>query len=313
MDAREKLRDIGENMARVMVGKEPVIELALTTLLCRGHLLIEDVPGIGKTTLAASLAKSLGCSFHRIQFTPDVMPSDITGFNAVNVATGEFSYHPGAVMSQMVLADEINRTSPKTQSSLLEAMQENQVTVDQVTYALPQPFMVMATQNPVDYIGTYPLPEAQMDRFFMRLSIGYPSWEEELGILERFENNIDPMEGLQPVATAEDILALQSQLDQVACQEPVKEYIVRIVTRTREHEDLALGVSPRGAIALMRAAKGWALLHGRDYTLPDDVQQMLLPVLSHRVVLKPEARLKEMTAERVLKGVVNSLQVPGIR
>ncbi|MGI6199746.1 MAG: AAA family ATPase [Christensenellales bacterium] len=313
MDAREKLRDIGENMARVMVGKEPVIELALTCLLCRGHLLIEDVPGIGKTTLAASLARSLGCSFHRIQFTPDVMPSDITGFNAVNVATGEFTYHPGAVMSQLVLADEINRTSPKTQSSLLEAMQENQVTVDQVTYALPQPFMVMATQNPVDYIGTYPLPEAQMDRFFMRLSIGYPSWEEELGILERFENNLDPLDALRPVASAEDILALQGQLDQVACQGPVKEYIVRIVTRTREHEDLALGVSPRGAIALMRAAKGWALLHGRDYTLPDDVQQMLLPVLSHRVVLKPEARLKEMTAERVLKGVVNSLQVPGIR
>jgi len=299
-----------ENMKKVIVGKDDVIELILIALIARGHVLIEDVPGVGKTTLVSSLAKSLSCSFRRVQFTPDVIPSDITGFTMADLKTGEFSFRPGMIMSQIVLADEINRTSPKTQSSLLEAMEERQVTVDGTTYPLPAPFMVLATQNPIEYVGTYPLPEAQLDRFLMKIAIGYPTVDEEMQILSRFAS-ASPMQALEAVASAEDIAALQEQAAEVLVSDDVSRYIVQIISRTRMHEDIALGVSPRGSLALLRAAQAAALLAGRDHVLPDDVQKVLLPVLSHRIVLRAEARLKSMTVEKVLKAILATVYVPG--
>jgi MoxR-like ATPase len=309
MDTQAMVAAIKENVSRVMVGKEEAIDLLLTALICRGHVLIEDVPGIGKTTLVSALARSLGCSFGRVQFTPDVMPSDVTGFTMANLKTGAFEYCQGAIMKQIVLADEINRTSPKTQSALLEAMQEGQVTVDGQTHPLPRPFIVLATQNPVEYVGTYPLPEAQLDRFFMRLSMGYPSTREEIEIMDRFEGQ-SPLSDLPAVASVEEVLALQQAVVDITCGQAVKEYIALIIDATRKHEDVVLGVSPRGSIALMQAAKGWALLQGRDYALPDDVQRMVEPVLAHRLTLKPEARLKDMTAPRILKNILNLVRVP---
>lgn len=309
MDTKQMVTQIKENIARVMVGKEEAIELVLTAMICRGHVLIEDVPGIGKTTLVSALAKSLGCSFGRVQFTPDVMPSDVTGFTMANLKTGAFEYCQGAIMKQIVLADEINRTSPKTQSALLEAMQEGQVTVDGETHPLPQPFLVLATQNPVEYVGTYPLPEAQLDRFFMRLSMGYPSPREEMEIMDRFEGE-SPLAELTPVVSQEEVLSLQQAVRDITCSPAVKEYIALLVDATRKHEDVVLGASPRGSLALMQAAKGWALLQGRAYALPDDVQRMVEPVLAHRLTLKPEARLKDMTAPRILKNIVTLVRVP---
>nr|MDD6336504.1 MoxR family ATPase [bacterium] len=305
------LKLIKENISRAIVGKDTAIEQLLVALICRGHVLIEDVPGVGKTSLIAALARSLDCSFSRIQFTPDVMPSDITGFTAANIKTGEFHFQPGAVMSQIVLADEINRTSPKTQSALLEVMSEQQVTVDGVTYPMPKPFMVMATQNPIEFVGTYPLPEAQLDRFFLRLSLGYPSVMEEVQILERYQSG-DPLKELEPVATAEQVLELQQQVDHVKTSVAIHEYISRLVAVTREAPDLTLGVSPRGSIALLKAARGYALLRGRDYVLPDDVQSMVEPVLSHRLILKPEARLREKSIKSVLKATLQAVKVPGV-
>jgi len=305
------VKEIKENIERVIVGKEKVVDLILISLICKGHVLIEDVPGVGKTSLVSSLAKSLDCTFKRIQFTPDVLPSDITGFSMSNFKTGEFEYHPGMVMSQIILADEINRTSPKTQSALLEVMEENQVTVDGVTHKVPQPFMVLATQNPIEYIGTYPLPEAQLDRFFMRISIGYPSLREEMAILTRFQKS-NPLQDLKPVASAKDILEMQDRVQEIFCAEEIKEYIANIVSYTRDHKDISLGVSPRGAIFLMKAAQAFAMLQGRDYVIPDDVQKMVPPVLAHRLILKPEARLKDITAERVLQSILNTLRVPVI-
>lgn len=307
---RRIVRALQQNIAKVIVGKEEIIELALIALLCKGHLLIEDVPGVGKTTLASALAKSLACSFKRIQFTPDVTPSDITGFSVVNFKTGEMEFKPGAVMSQIVLADEINRTSPKTQSSLLEVMEEYQVTVDGVTYKMPRPFLVLATQNPVEFVGTYPLPEAQMDRFFMRIAIGYPSVEDEMDILERYSAQTTPLSQLSPVCSAEDIIQLQAAVGSIYCSREVRSYVANIAAGTRRHTALSLGVSTRGAIALIRAAQACALLAGRDYILPEDVQAMALPVLSHRVMLSPEARMKAVTAERVIASLLESLQVP---
>ena len=299
-----------QNIGLVVVGKDEAIELMLVALICRGHVLIEDVPGVGKTTLASSLARSLDCSFKRIQFTPDITPSDITGFSIVNMKTGDLEYHPGLIMSQIVLADEINRTSPKTQSSLLEVMEEGQVTVDGITYRMPSPFIVLATQNPVDFVGTYPLPEAQLDRFFMRISIGYPSVDEEAGILERMTTNARPMDELRPICAAQDIVYLQEQVGTVYTSKEIRMYVSMIAQASRKHNALQLGVSTRGAIFLLRAAQAYALLMGRDYVIPEDVQHMAAPVLAHRLVLSPEARMRNMTAERVLANVIGSVQVP---
>ena len=299
-----------QNVGKVIVGKESAVELMMIAVLCRGHVLIEDVPGVGKTTLASALARSLDCSFKRIQFTPDITPSDITGYSIVNFKTGELEYRPGMIMSQIVLADEINRTSPKTQSSLLEVMEEGQVSVDGATYAMPEPFIVLATQNPVDFVGTYPLPEAQLDRFFMRVSIGYPTAEEETDILERYAYGKKPMEELRPICTSSDILRLQQEVEGVHASREVRAYISAIAASSRKSAALQLGVSTRAAISLLRASQARALLEGRDYVAPEDVQRMAEPVLAHRLVLSAEARMRNSTAERVLAGVMQGVQVP---
>lgn len=299
-----------DNISKVIIGKEEAVEYALIALLCNGHVLIEDVPGVGKTTLASALAKSLACSFRRIQFTPDLMPSDVTGFTLVNFKTGEMEFKEGAVMSQVVLADEINRTSPKTQSALLEVMEEQQVTVDGVTHPLPKPFIVLATQNPGEFVGTYPLPEAQMDRFFLRISIGYPTIEQEMDVLERYSGVVKPMATIEPVCTAQDILALQEMVKRVYCSPEVRMYVATLVAATRQEPALALGASTRAAIALIHGAQACALLAGRDYIIPEDVQHMALPVLSHRLVLSAESRMKGVTAQSVVMKVLKSVAVP---
>ena len=299
-----------KNVGSVIVGKESAIELMMIAILCRGHVLIEDVPGVGKTTLASAIARSLDCSFRRIQFTPDITPSDITGFSIANFKTGELEYRPGMIMSQIVLADEINRTSPKTQSALLEVMEEGQVSVDGNTYPMPQPFIVLATQNPVDFMGTYPLPEAQLDRFFMRISIGYPNAEEEADILERYTSGKKPMDDLRPICTSGDILRLQQEVEGVHTSREVRAYIANIAAASRRNSALQLGISTRAAISLLRASQACALLDGRDYVSPEDVQRMATPVLAHRMVLSPEASMRNMTAERVLQGVMGAVAVP---
>ena len=299
-----------DNISKVIIGKEEAVEFALIALLCNGHVLIEDVPGVGKTTLASALAKSLACSFRRIQFTPDLMPSDVTGFTLVNFKTGEMEFKEGAVMSQVVLADEINRTSPKTQSALLEVMEEQQVTVDGVTHPLPKPFIVLATQNPGEFVGTYPLPEAQMDRFFLRISIGYPTIEQEMDVLERYSGVVKPMATIEPVCTAQDILALQEMVKRVYCSPEVRMYVATLVAATRQEPALALGAATRAAIALIHGAQACALLAGRDYLIPEDVQHMALPVLSHRLVLSAESRMKGVTAQSVVMKVLKSVAVP---
>ena len=310
MQPRQMINALQQNIGKVIVGKEEAIEYALVALLCKGHVLIEDVPGVGKTTLASALAKSLDCSFKRIQFTPDLMPSDITGFTLVNFKTGEMEYTPGAVMSQVVLADEINRTSPKTQASLLEVMEEYQVTVDGITHALPQPFIVLATQNPGEFVGTSPLPEAQMDRFFLRISIGYPSVEQEMDVLERYSGQVKPMETLEPVCSAQDIILLQQMVTTIYCAPEVRAYVAQLVAATRQDPALQLGASTRAAIALIHGAQACALLDGRDFILPEDVQHMVLPVLSHRLLPNPEARMKGITAEQVLMNILQNVAVP---
>jgi MoxR-like ATPase len=310
LDSENVARLLKHNIGKVIIGKSETVELMLIALLCGGHVLIEDVPGVGKTTLASSLARSLDCSFKRIQFTPDITPSDITGFSIVNFKTGELEYRAGLVMSQVVLADEINRTSPKTQSSLLEVMEEGQVTVDGVTYLMPQPFIVLATQNPVEFVGTYPLPEAQLDRFFMCVSIGYPTIEEETSILERFTTGAKPIDELRPISGAHDIAALQGAVGNVYSSREVRAYVSLIAEASRRHSSLQLGISTRGAIFLLRASQAKAMLSGRDYVLPEDVQAMVQPVLAHRVLLSAEARMRNMTASRVLQSVVSAVQVP---
>ena len=299
-----------DNIGRVIVGKEEAVEYALIALLCKGHVLIEDVPGVGKTTLASALAKSLACSFKRIQFTPDLMPSDVTGFTLVNFKTGEMEFKEGAVMSQVVLADEINRTSPKTQAALLEVMEEHQVTVDGVSHPVPQPFIVLATQNPGEFVGTYPLPEAQMDRFFLRISIGYPTVEQEMDVLERYSGVVKPMSVIEPVCTAQDILALQQMVTQVYCSPEVRMYVATLCAATRQDPALTLGASTRAAIALIHGAQACALLDGRDYIIPEDVQHMVQPVLAHRLVLSPEAKMKGLTAQGILQRVMGTVRVP---
>ncbi len=312
MDCKPLLDAIRQNIQQVIIGKDRVIDHLLISLLCSGHVLIEDMPGLGKTTLVSALAASLGCSFRRIQFTPDVLPSDITGFTMFNLKTGEQELHLGSIMNQIVLADEINRTSPKTQSALLEVMQENQVTIDGKTYPAPAPFMVLATQNPVEMAGTYPLPEAQLDRFFMRISMGYPTHGEELDILHSHRSRQNAVK-LQAVASAADVLDMQKALDDILCAPPVLDYIVSIVETTRALNDVLLGVSPRGSIALMQAAKGAALLEGRRYVLPDDVQRMAFPVLCHRLVMRTRAGMNRQTPESVIDAVLRTVPVPSAK
>ena len=299
-----------KNVGRVIVGKSEAVELIMIAMLCKGHVLIEDVPGVGKTTLASAMARSIDCSFKRIQFTPDITPSDVTGFSMMNMKTGEMEYREGLIMSQMVLCDEINRPSPKTQSSLLEVMEEGQVTVDGKTYRMPQPFMVLATQNPVDFVGTYPLPEAQLDRFFMRVSIGYPTPEEEADILERYTAGAKPMETLEAICASADIVKLQQQVETVYAAKEVRTYIANIAGASRKSGALQLGVSTRAAISLLKACQAHALMNGRDFVTPEDVQKMAEPVLAHRLVLSPEARMRSMTPQRALAGILGSVQVP---
>lgn len=312
LDMQKTRQAIKDNIARILVGGEKVIDLLLIALLSQGHVLIEDVPGVGKTTLTQAFARSLDLSFSRIQFTPDVLPSDITGYNLYQLDRQEMVFHPGAIMSHIVLADEINRSSPKTQSSLLEVMEERQVTVDGITRPLPRPFMVLATQNPIEFSGTFPLPEAQLDRFLLKLRLGYPNHQEELAILQR---HLHPprWQDLEAVMSAADVLDLQDKIAEITVSAPVMEYIARIVARTREHESVALGISPRGSIALMRAARARAMLQGRAFVIPDDIQQLVQPVLQHRLVLRPEAAVSSQAAEQLLRDMVRLLPVPAVR
>jgi MoxR-like ATPase len=298
------------NVERVIVGKREALELAAIGLLCQGHLLIEDVPGVGKTMLARSLARSLGCSFNRLQFTPDMLPSDVTGVSIYNQVSGQFEFRPGPIMSQIVLADEINRATPKTQAALLEAMEERQVTVDGATHPLPRPFMVLATQNPIEYEGTFPLPEAQLDRFLLRLKLGYPSKRDEALVLERQQFH-HPYEDLQEVVSTAELFAAQDSVRAVHVSQAIKDYIVELTHQTREHPDVYLGASPRGSLALYRAGQARAAIHGRDYVIPDDVKALASPALAHRVILGPGARLQDLSTESVVLDVLKRVAVPG--
>ncbi|MGD2040396.1 MAG: MoxR family ATPase [Anaerolineae bacterium] len=309
MNIQETADRIIENVAQVIVGKDEVIELCLVALLCEGHLLLEDVPGIGKTTLAKAIARSLGCSFKRIQFTPDLLPGDVTGIYYFNQKRQEFEFRPGPIMSQIVLADEINRATPRTQSALLEAMQERQVTIDVETKALPRPFLVMATQNPIELEGTFPLPEAQVDRFLLRLDLGYPSETEENSILLRFERS-DPLESLEPVVEASDLLAMQQQVRTILVEDSVREYIVKVVRATRDHAAVELGVSPRGTLALYKTAQALAALRGRSFVIPDDVKYLGPAVLTHRIIISPQTRLRGRRPEEVVSEIVDTIPVP---
>ena len=300
-----------ENINRVIVGHTRAIELLLTVLIAEGHALIEDVPGLGKTLLAKSLAKSMGGDYKRVQFTPDTLPSDITGFNVFDQKTGEFRFQQGPVMANILLADEINRTIPRTQSSLLESMEERQVTVDGHTFPLLSPFFVIATQNPIELEGTFPLPEAQLDRFLVNIRLGYPKKEEEIWILERFQAE-NPLERLVPVATPAEINLLQTHRKNIHVSPPIREYITDIVRATRNHPAVRFGVSPRGAIGLMRAAQALALIRERDYVLPDDVQYLAGPVLCHRLNLLVEKKLHGDTPEEILSDILNTVAVPAI-
>lgn len=300
------------NVERVIVGKERELRLAITALLCGGHMLIDDVPGVGKTILARAVAISTGCVFKRIQFTPDLLPTDITGVSIYNQKTGDFAFRPGPIIAQVVLADEVNRATPKTQSALLEAMEERQVTVDGVTYPMPRPFMVIATQNPIEYEGTFPLPEAQLDRFMIRVHLGYPSREDELHVLEAQQSS-HPIEDLRQVTDSDEILALQAAVRQVHVATDVARYIVELANQTREHEAVYLGASPRGSLALYRTAQARALLDGRDFVTPDDVKDLALVTLGHRIILSPGARVKGTTVADVVVACMNRVLVPGSR
>lgn len=305
----EKIQLLTENIEKVIIGKRTPILQAITALLIEGHVLVEDVPGVGKTQLAAALAKSVNGVFSRVQMTPDIMPSDITGFSMLNRETGDFDFRKGAAFCNFLLADEINRASPKAQSSLLEVMEEHQVSADGETYVLPKPFMVLATQNPVETYGTYHLPEAQMDRFAMKISMGYPTAEEEISILDRNEYE-NPINRISAVLTIEDIVALQEQVKQVRAAESVKKYIISIVTASRNDEGIRLGISPRGSIALYKAAKAWAFINGRDYITPQDVKDCGICTLAHRIMLSPKGKSMYVTAEAALEKLMSSVTVP---
>jgi len=298
------------NIEHVIVGKRDALELAVIALLCQGHLLIEDVPGVGKTMLARSLALSLECSFNRIQFTPDMLPSDVTGVSIFNQASRDFEFRPGPLMAQIVLADEINRATPKTQSALLEAMQESQITVDGVTHMLPRPFMVLATQNPIEYEGTFRLPEAQMDRFILRINLGYPELDDEIDVLDR-QQYLHPVDSLEAISSADEVKAAQDAIRKVYISPDLKRYMVEITRRTRAHEDVYLGASPRGSLALFRASQARAALLRRDYVLPDDIKALVAPALGHRIIMGAGARLRDLNPDTVLKDVLANVLVPG--
>ena len=310
--AQVTAQKVMDNVEKVIVGKHGVIELAVICLLCQGHLLIEDVPGVGKTMLAKSIAKSIGCTFKRIQFTPDLLPSDVTGVSVFNQKTRQFEFRPGPVLSQIVLTDEINRATPKTQSALLEAMEERQVTVDGVTYPTPRPFLVIATQNPIEYEGTFPLPEAQLDRFLMRVNLGHPAPSDEITILEAQQYH-HPIEEIEQVITAEELLQAQEEVKKVYVDSLVKEYIVELVNATRKHPDVYLGASPRGSLALFKTAQARAMLEGRDYTIPDDIKALAEPTLAHRLIISPAARIKNVDQRAIIEELLHSVPVPGAR
>jgi MoxR-like ATPase len=302
--------NIKQNIEKVIVGKRNAVELAIIGLLCQGHILIEDVPGVGKTVLARSLAKSLGCSFSRIQFTPDMLPSDVTGVSIYNQVSTQFEFRPGPIVAQIVLSDEINRATPKTQAALLEAMEEHQITVDGVTHILPRPFMVLATQNPIEYEGTFPLPEAQLDRFIIRLRLGYPEINDEINILERQQFQ-HPVNDLQQVVSADELLNAQEAIKSIYVAPAVKRYIVELTHQTRKHEEVYLGASPRGSLALFRTGQARAALDGRDFVLPDDIKALVKPALSHRVILGPAARLRDLSGDQILDEIISRVPVPG--
>jgi MoxR-like ATPase len=299
-----------ENIEKVIVGKADSVRLTVVGLLCQGHLLIEDVPGTGKTMLAKSLARSLGCSFNRIQFTPDMLPSDVTGVSIFNQKAQEFEFRPGPIMAQIVLTDEINRATPKTQAALLEAMEERQVTVDGITHRLPQPFMVLATQNPIEYEGTFPLPEAQMDRFLLRISLGYPAPHDEVHMMER-QQIVHPVDELTQVVDADELLQAQADVKKVSVTQEVKKYIVDIVTDTRSHREVYLGASPRGSLAMLRGAQAVAAMLGRDYVVPDDVKSIAMSALAHRVIVGSAARIREVDSREIVEEILEQVPVPG--
>jgi MoxR-like ATPase len=299
-----------ENVSRVIIGKKPEVRLTVIGLLCQGHVLLEDVPGVGKTVMAKALARSIGCSFSRIQFTPDMLPSDVTGISVFNQQSREFEFRAGPIFSQVVLTDEINRATPKTQAALLEAMEERQVTVDGVTYPLEQPFLVLATQNPIEYEGTFPLPEAQLDRFMLRLRLGYPTPQEEIAMLDsqQFKH---PLNDLPQVVSIDELIATQKAIKNVYVGDDMKRYIIDIVTATRNQPDIYLGASPRGALALYRASQARAAIAGRDHVIPDDVKALAEPTLAHRIIVGPTARIKEVTARSIVGNLLNVIPVPG--
>lgn len=311
-----RVQEIGDlvinNVEKVIIGKRREVELAFVAMLCQGHILIEDVPGVGKTMLARSLAKSVGCTFRRIQFTPDLLPSDITGVSVFNPKTRDFEFRPGPIMAQIVLTDEINRATPKTQSALLEAMEEHQVTVDERTYRLPQPFMVLATQNPIEYEGTFPLPEAQLDRFLMRISLGYPKAGEEIRILDA-QQYVHPIETIDQVISVEMLTEAQNLVKQVYVDALVKEYIVSLVQATRDYPDVYLGASPRGSLGLYKTGQALAALRGRDFVLPDDIKALAEVVLAHRIIVSPSARIRNVDTRQVVQEILSTVPVPGTR
>jgi MoxR-like ATPase len=311
-DPRTIAERLLENVERVIIGKREAVRLALIALMCQGHVLIEDVPGVGKTILARSLARSTGCSFRRIQFTPDLLPTDVTGVSIYNQKTGDFEFRPGPIMAQVVLADEINRATPKTQSALLESMEERQATVDGVTYMLPKPFIVLATQNPIEYEGTFPLPEAELDRFLLRIHLGYPSQQDEIAIMEA-QQFAHPIDSLEQVTDPDEIIALQHAVREVYIDPLVKEYIAYIVNATRSHESVYLGASPRGSLALYRASQALALLDGRDFVLPDDAKSLAYTTLGHRIIVSPSARVRNVAVAEIIESCLARVQVPGAR
>lgn len=310
VDIQSFSRRMITNLEQVIIGKRQTIELVVVGLLCQAHMLIEDVPGVGKTMLARSLAKSLGCSFSRIQFTPDMLPSDITGVSIFNQVTRQFEFRPGPIMAQVVLSDEINRATPKTQSALLEAMEERQVTVDGVTHILPEPFMVLATQNPIEYEGTFPLPEAQLDRFLLRIRLGYPALLDEIHILEKQQLR-HPITTLKAVVSPEEVVQAQEAIKSVFVSDAIKRYIVELIRATRESGDIYLGSSPRGSLGLYRVGQARAAMHGRDYVLPDDIKILAEHVLSHRMIVDPAARLRNISGDLIIQEILRSLPVPG--
>ena len=311
-DPRLVCERILDNVGRVIIGKARETRFALITLLCQGHLLIEDVPGTGKTMLARALAISTGCIFQRIQFTPDLLPSDVTGVSVYNQATQSFEFRPGPIMAQVVLTDEINRATPKTQSALLEAMEERQVTVDGITHKVPQPFMVMGTQNPIEYEGTFPLPEAQLDRFLMRVHLGYPEPTDEVLIMDA-QQQAHPIEDLDQVTNADEVMELQRAVREIYIDPLIKQYIVSLVNSTREHESAYLGASPRGSLALMRTTQAWSMFEGRDFVQPDDVKLLAYPTLGHRVIVSPGARVRDIDSGQIVDECIERVPVPGVR